>query len=85
MHAVRVGDEWLPWSTSGHPALESCNTYAGWGWLRSYATLAVRTGHSDLADDQDVGRLPHQGRRRPAAAAAALGRPGRSAPTCTPA
>ncbi|WP_078917280.1 BTAD domain-containing putative transcriptional regulator [Streptomyces sp. NRRL S-813] len=80
VYAVRVGDEWLPWSTSGHPALEFCNTYAGWGgirlpgseWLRGYATLAVWAGHMDLADDRMVGRLREQARRQPVEAAAAL-------------
>jgi DNA-binding SARP family transcriptional activator len=50
-YAVRVRDEWLPWKAAGHPALEFCNTFAGWGdpphprgeWLRSYPTLAVWT------------------------------------------
>src|SRR5690606_30381360 len=33
-YAVRVRGEWLPWNTSGDPALEFCNTYAGWGGER---------------------------------------------------
>ncbi|MFJ5720000.1 BTAD domain-containing putative transcriptional regulator [Streptomyces sp. NPDC093149] len=80
VYAVRVGDQWLPWSTSGHPALEFCNTYAGWGgdrlpgseWLRSYATLAVWAGHMDLIEDQLVTRLREQALRHPDEAAAAL-------------
>ncbi|MGW0082765.1 BTAD domain-containing putative transcriptional regulator [Streptomyces sp. NPDC003393] len=80
VYAVRVGDAWLPWSTSGHPALEFCNTYAGWGgrqllgseWLRGYATLAVWAGHMDLVDDRTAGRLREQARRQPDEAAAAL-------------
>jgi DNA-binding SARP family transcriptional activator/predicted RNA-binding Zn ribbon-like protein len=80
VYAVRVGDQWLPWSTSGHPALEFCNTYAGWGgerlpgsdWLRGYATLAVWAGHLDLIEDHQVARLREQALRQPAEAAAVL-------------
>ncbi|SHN29933.1 BTAD domain-containing putative transcriptional regulator [Actinacidiphila paucisporea] len=80
LYAVRVREEWLPWSTSGHPALEFCNTYAGWGapglpgadWLRRYATLAVWAGHMDLADDPTVDRLLQQAQEQPDEAAAAL-------------
>lgn len=80
VYAVRVGDQWLPWSTSGHPALEFCNTYAGWGgeplpgseWLRGYTTLAVWAGHLDLIEDRQVTRLREQALRQPAEAAAVL-------------
>ena len=80
VYSVRVRDQWLPWQVSGHPALEFCNTYAGWGgpptpgsdWLRDYATLAVWAGHLDLADDQTVARLLRQARESPADAAAVL-------------
>ncbi|WP_103517550.1 BTAD domain-containing putative transcriptional regulator [Streptomyces sp. SM10] len=80
VYAVRVGEEWLPWNAGGHPALEFCNTYAGWGgthppgseWLRSYATLAVWAGHMDLADDRLVSWLLEQARQHPEKAAAAL-------------
>ncbi|MGW1880917.1 BTAD domain-containing putative transcriptional regulator [Streptomyces sp. NPDC001970] len=82
LYAVRVGDEWLPWGTSGHPALEFCNTYAGWGerggripgsdWLRRYTTLAVWAGHMNLADDHDVTRLRRQALQHPDEAAEAL-------------
>ncbi|MFD0276460.1 BTAD domain-containing putative transcriptional regulator [Kitasatospora sp. NPDC127111] len=80
LYAVRVGEEWLPWSAGGHPALEFCNTYAGWGstdlpgsdWLRGYPTLAVWAGHHDLADEPLVGRLLRQARERPEEAAAVL-------------
>ncbi|MGI5427231.1 BTAD domain-containing putative transcriptional regulator [Streptomyces sp. CA-179760] len=81
VYAVRVDDQWLPWSTSGHPALEFCNTYAGWGgdplpgsdWLRGYAALAVWAGHLDLIEERTVTRLREQALREPAEAAAALG------------
>ncbi|MFF6874883.1 BTAD domain-containing putative transcriptional regulator [Streptomyces sp. NPDC012474] len=80
VYAVRVDDQWLPWSTSGHPALEFCNTYAGWGgdrlpgseWLPGYATLAVWAGHLDLIEDRQTALLRQQARRRPDEAAAAL-------------
>ncbi|MCH0543335.1 ABATE domain-containing protein [Streptomyces sp. MUM 203J] len=80
LYAVRVGDEWLPWSTGGHPALEFCNTYAGWpgargpgsDWLRGYSTLAVWAGHVDLAEEAAVARLLARARRDPDGAAAVL-------------
>ncbi|MFK3733310.1 BTAD domain-containing putative transcriptional regulator [Streptomyces sp. NPDC088090] len=81
LYAVRVRDHWLPWTTGGHPALEFCNTYAGWhrgpgtpgsDWLRSYATLAVWAGHLDLADDTVVDALLDLARARPDEAAATL-------------
>jgi len=80
VYVVRVRDQSLPWTVGGHPALEFCNTYAGWGgprlpggeWLRSYTTLAVWAGYLDLIDDSTVTRLIRQARRRPAEAAAIL-------------
>ncbi|MFE7139601.1 BTAD domain-containing putative transcriptional regulator [Streptomyces sp. NPDC057644] len=79
-YAVRVRGEWLPWNTSGDPALEFCNTYAGWGgerrpgseWLRGYRTLAVWAGHLDLVDDRTVTRLLRGAQERPEEASAAL-------------
>ncbi|MFC5799760.1 CGNR zinc finger domain-containing protein [Streptomyces formicae] len=41
-------------------------------WLRRYSTLAVWTGHLDLADEHDVARLLDQAAHRPAEAAAVL-------------
>lgn len=80
VYAVRVDDQWLPWSTSGHPALEFCNTYAGWDgdrlpgseWLLEYATLAVWAGHVDLIEERQAARLREQAVDRPDEAAAAL-------------
>jgi predicted RNA-binding Zn ribbon-like protein len=82
VHAVRVRDQWLPWSVGGHPALEFCNTYAGWGgpvdprgeWLRGYTALAAWAGHMDLADESTVSRLLRVARRAPGEAAAVLRR-----------
>ncbi|MFG2909801.1 BTAD domain-containing putative transcriptional regulator [Kitasatospora sp. NPDC048286] len=84
LYAVRVGDQWLPWSAGGHPALEFCNTYAGWGaepgaapapgsdWLRGYPTLAVWAGHHDLADEPVVEALLRRAAERPEEAAGVL-------------
>lgn len=80
VYAVRVRDQWLPWQTAGHPALEFCNTYAGWGrppeprsdWLRDYPALAVWAGHVDLADEWVVTRLLAAAARDPRAAAEVL-------------
>jgi SARP family transcriptional regulator, regulator of embCAB operon len=80
IYAVQVRDQWLPWNTTGHPALEFCNTYAGWGgpplpggeWLGSYAALAIWTEYQDLADEWTVTRLVRLGRRVPREAATVL-------------
>ncbi|MFI2608262.1 BTAD domain-containing putative transcriptional regulator [Kitasatospora sp. NPDC018619] len=80
LYAVRVGDQWLPWSAGGHPALEFCNTYAGWGgaplpgadWLRGYPALAVWAGHHDLADEPVVEALLRRAAERPEEADAVL-------------
>jgi predicted RNA-binding Zn ribbon-like protein len=80
VYAVRVSDQWLPWAVGGHPALEFCNTYAGWGgprtpgaeWLRGYPTLAAWTAHVGLAAEETVATLVRQARSRPAHAGAAL-------------
>jgi SARP family transcriptional regulator, regulator of embCAB operon len=72
-YAVRVRDQWLPWNVGGHPALEFCNTYAGWGlpptpssdWLRGYATLAAWAEQNDLASSSTVSRLLRLARRAP--------------------
>jgi DNA-binding SARP family transcriptional activator/predicted RNA-binding Zn ribbon-like protein len=80
VYAVRVREIWLPWSVGGHPALEFCNTYAGWRgermpgaeWLRGYPTLAVWAGHQDLVDDATVNRLLDEARRDPLGASAVL-------------
>ncbi|SCF22434.1 DNA-binding transcriptional activator of the SARP family [Micromonospora viridifaciens] len=66
VYEVRVRGESLPWSVGGHPALDFCNTFAGWAhpaplpgaeWLRSFRTLAVWAGHVGLVDDVAVTRL----------------------------
>ena len=80
VYAVRVRDHWLPWSVGSHPALDFCNTYAGWGgervpggeWLRGYSTLAVWADHQSLLDDGAVTRLLAAATRDPLGAAAVL-------------
>ncbi|MFI6262678.1 BTAD domain-containing putative transcriptional regulator [Micromonospora sp. NPDC051006] len=81
VYEVRVHEESLPWTVGGHPALEFCNTFAGWGhepplpgseWLRAYRTLVVWTGHVGLVDDAAVSRLIELARRDPDEAAAQL-------------
>ncbi len=55
----------LPKRVGGHPALDFCNTYAGWDerfnprgeWLRSYEVLARFAGYLELIDESDVRRL----------------------------
>lgn len=81
VYEVRVRDESLPWSVGGHPALEFCNTFAGWGhqpplpgseWLRGYSTLAVWAGYASLTDDAAVSRLLDLARQDPGTAGAVL-------------
>jgi DNA-binding SARP family transcriptional activator/predicted RNA-binding Zn ribbon-like protein len=80
VYAVEVRGHYLPWAVGGHPALEFCNTRAGWRgppvprgeWLRGYDALAVWTGYHDRADDRTVTALIERARHDPAAAEATL-------------
>jgi len=80
LYAVEVRGHWLPWAVGGHPALEFCNTLAGWDdpamingdWLRGYETLAVWAGYHDLADENTVSALIERSRHDPAEAEATL-------------
>jgi hypothetical protein len=74
VYEVRVRDEVLPWTVGGHPALDFCNTFAGWGlqaplpgaeWLRGYGTFAVWCGYVGLTDEPAVSRLLTLARRDP--------------------
>jgi predicted RNA-binding Zn ribbon-like protein len=55
-YAVMVGDYPMPKPIAGHPALEFCNTWAGWGepdipgaeWLRDYDRFVVWARFSGL-------------------------------------
>lgn len=79
-YAVRVRGVRLPLHTSGHPALEFCNTWAGWDgarrtgaeWLTGYRALAVWSCHLGLVEDWLVTRLLKQAEQRPGAAGEAL-------------
>ncbi|WBB64543.1 BTAD domain-containing putative transcriptional regulator [Streptomyces sp. WMMC500] len=79
-YAVQVRDVRLPLHTSGQPALEFCNTFAGWDgaresgaeWLTGYRALAVWAGHLGLLEDWLVTQLLKQAQQRPAAAREAL-------------
>jgi predicted RNA-binding Zn ribbon-like protein len=75
----QVGDRRLPAKIGGHPALEFCNTWAGWNgpapgadWLRDYPTLALWAGYVELIDRDSVARLRAAALRVPDEAEAAL-------------
>jgi predicted RNA-binding Zn ribbon-like protein len=80
VHWVLVEGRKLPRKVAGHPALELCNTWAGWGgppvpgqeWLHDYRTLALWAGHVELLDAECVARLCELGDREPDRAQAAL-------------
>ncbi|MFG1991912.1 BTAD domain-containing putative transcriptional regulator [Actinoplanes sp. NPDC048988] len=75
-YAVRVRGEWLPWNVGGHPALEFCNTYAGWSgppsaggeWLGGYPALAAWSEQVGLVGPGTVSALLRLARRSPRAA-----------------
>jgi predicted RNA-binding Zn ribbon-like protein len=62
-YAVRVGDYLLPKPLSGHPALELCNTLAGWDdpperrneWLTTYDHFAVWAEYAGLVERRQDG------------------------------
>lgn len=69
----------LPLPFGGHPALDFCNTFAGWGddahsgdYLRTYDHLAVWAAASGLTDEVTANRLRRRAAREPAQARAAL-------------
>lgn len=65
MHWETVDDLALPKCIGGHPALDFCNTWAGWDdppdprreWLRDYEHLAVWAWHAGLIGESDAKRL----------------------------
>ncbi|MGW4460773.1 CGNR zinc finger domain-containing protein [Micromonospora sp. NPDC004704] len=65
MHWIEVEGYRLPALLAGHPALELCNTRAGWDeptdprreWLHDFDHLAVWAGHAGLLDPTVVPRL----------------------------
>ena len=72
MHWVEFEGVRLPRRIAGHPALDFCNTWAGWGdppapereWLPDYDRLALWAGYAELVDMDDVTRLRRATRRR---------------------
>jgi predicted RNA-binding Zn ribbon-like protein len=80
VHWVELDGIRVPRRIGGHPALDLCNTWAGWGerphpkreWLRDYDSLAVWSGYAELVEASDVRRLRRLGPRRPIEAAAVL-------------
>jgi predicted RNA-binding Zn ribbon-like protein len=70
----------LPAKLGGHPALELCNTFAGWNgepeveYLVSYDALALWAGHVGLLEGDRVEQVRAAGARRPKEAAAVLDR-----------
>ena len=70
----------LPAKVAGDPALELCNTWAGWNggdagdYLKTYDHLAVWAGWQGLLDERTVRELRRAAGRRPSQAPAALAR-----------
>ena len=70
----------LPIAITGHPALDFCNTRAGWGapvpkeYLHTHAHLALWAREHGLATGADVARWHRAQRRDPAGAAAVVAR-----------
>jgi len=73
-----VGRLTLPRAVAGHPALELCNTLAGWGddeqrdYLATYGHLLAWSAVLDLVPPANVRRLRRLAAADPRAAAAAL-------------
>jgi predicted RNA-binding Zn ribbon-like protein len=80
MHWIELEGCNVPVRIGGHPALDFCNTWAGWDdrtnprgeWLRTYADFAVWTLHAELVTSDDVRRLRRAAQRAPARAAGVL-------------
>jgi predicted RNA-binding Zn ribbon-like protein len=70
----------VPISVAGHPALDFCNTRAGWGearpkeYLHTHAHLAVWAGQNGFVDPAAVPSLRRAGDRDPARAAEIVAR-----------
>jgi len=90
VHWVEVDGYPLPNRVGGHPALDFCDTWAGWTgphrwtasapldpkreWLRDYDRFAVWSGYAGLLDAAAVRRIRAAADARPGAAGAVLGR-----------
>ena len=85
MHWIEKSGVPLPTRLGGHPALDLCNTWAGWGersdvddakreWLPTYDVLAVWSGYAGLVDEPTVAALRAEAERHPRRAADVLAR-----------
>lgn len=80
MHWVELEGVRLPRRVGGHPALDFCNTWAGWGepptagseWLTDYERFVLWTQYAGLLDAATVARLRREAARRPPEAGAVL-------------
>ena len=81
MHWEVVEGVPLPKRIGGHPALDFCNTWAGWGeppgpnreWLKEYETFALWAAYAGLIEPTDAARLRRAAGRRPEEARRLLG------------
>ncbi|HEY1178095.1 MAG TPA: ABATE domain-containing protein [Phytomonospora sp.] len=81
MYWTRVLGYRLPKPVGGHPALDFCDTYAGWNgpplprgeWLPDYDQFTVFTVHAGLLSAEDAAPVRALGLDRPAEAAEVLG------------
>jgi predicted RNA-binding Zn ribbon-like protein len=77
-HCLVVDGLQLPAKLGGHPALDFCNTLAGWDgkdpwdYLLSYESLAVWAGFAELLPEDRVVALRTQSRQQDAASTRAL-------------
>lgn len=73
MHWVDHRGLRLPRRIGGHPALDFCNTWAGWGeppapgreWLPTYDALAAWADHAGLLDEGETAHLRSLAAARP--------------------
>jgi predicted RNA-binding Zn ribbon-like protein len=72
MHWVEVDGFPMPRLVGGHPALDLCNTWAGWGepwhpkreWIPDFDRLAVWTKHASILDVSSIPRLRRSAKRK---------------------
>lgn len=80
MHWTEVAGVRVPARIGGHPALDFCNTWAGWNgppvpnqdWLTAYDSLAVWSLHAELIETRQLATLRRLARRDPDTAASVL-------------
>jgi predicted RNA-binding Zn ribbon-like protein len=80
MHWTNVQGVRMPKLLGGHPALDFCNTWAGWNeppdqggeYLSDYDSLVVWCRYADLLDARDSAHVRRAARRDPDAAAHTL-------------